>query len=180
MTIRYALARRKAVELLRNAKVRTAPVPVEELAARVGARIRFEPFAGEMSGMVRRVNSEEAIIGVNSMHAPTRRRFTIAHELGHLLLHGDEELHVDETFPLAFRSPVSSQAIDAREIEANQFGAELLMPESFLANDLKGRRIDSEDDEAVGALAQRYEVSIQAMSFRLSNLGVTAPSRRPK
>jgi Zn-dependent peptidase ImmA (M78 family) len=123
-----------------------------------------------MSGMVHRKPDGTAVIGVNSMEAPTRQRFTIAHELGHLLLHKDEDLHVDERFPIAFRNPKSSQAIDDKEIEANQFAAELLMPEEFILKDLKGKDLDIEDDDLVAELAAKYEVSTQAMTIRLSRL----------
>jgi Zn-dependent peptidase ImmA (M78 family) len=108
---------------------------------------------------------------VNSMHAPTRRRFTVAHELGHLLLHKNESLHIDERFPIGFRSAASSQAVDASEIEANQFAAELLMPMSLLTADLAAMPPDIDSEAAVTELAQRYEVSEQAMTIRLSALG---------
>src|SRR5262245_54180962 len=94
---RFSLARRKARELLRDAKINIAPIPVETLAQKIGASIRYEPFVGELSGMVHR-SSSGLIIGVNSMHSANRRRFTIAHELGHLLLHRNNDLHVDERF----------------------------------------------------------------------------------
>lgn len=169
MRPRYSLAKRKAQELLRQGGEKSAPVRVERLAALVNAEIRFEPFAGAMSGMVYR-NDEGAIIGVNSMHPATRKRFTIAHELGHLLLHGDE-LHIDERFPFAFRDEVSSLAVDPAEIEANQFAAELLMPEAWLAAEIKGQHLDIESEDVIEALAKKFGVSVQSMTHRLSNLG---------
>lgn len=168
---RYAIARRKARELLESRSVRKPPVPVEQLAAAVGANIRYEPFAGELSGMVHR-SPTGVIIGVNSMHAPTRRRFTIAHELGHFLLHKDEELHVDERFPIGFRSELSSKAVDAAEIEANQFAAELLMPSSLLVSHVRSLPQNLDTEAAISQLADLYEVSDQAMTIRLSALGL--------
>lgn len=171
MRPRYAIARRKARELLKTARIEKAPVPVEQLAVLAGATIRYEPFAGELSGMVHR-SSAGVIIGVNSMHAPTRRRFTIAHELGHLLLHRNEELHVDERFPIGFRSELSSKAIDAAEIEANQFAAEMLMPSATLIKDVRTLPTDIDSETAISQLAQLYQVSEQAMTIRLSALGI--------
>lgn len=172
MAARFALARRRAVDLLRSGKVVEAPVPVELLARLVGATIRYEPFAGELSGMAQRLPSGASVIGVNSLHADTRRRFTIAHEIGHLLLHTDEDFHIDEKFPVKLRDEVSSMAIDDHEMEANQFAAELLMPIQFLANDLKQMPVDIESDELIGKLALRYHVSLQAMTIRLSTPGL--------
>ena len=45
--------------------------------------------------------------GSNGKHAPTRQRFTIAHEIGHVLLHKNEKLHIDEKSPIGFRDQKS-------------------------------------------------------------------------
>jgi Zn-dependent peptidase ImmA (M78 family) len=114
-----------------------------------------------------------ARIGVNALHHPNRQRFTIAHEIGHLVLHRPEitkEIHVDREFPMLMRDAVSATGSDEMEIEANCFAAEILMPESFLAKSLEGRPIDIDDDAAVSALAKVYKVSASAMRLRLGNL----------
>src|SRR4051794_6893018 len=132
MQPRFSLARRKATELLEAAGIRKAPVPIEALAELVEARIKYEPFAGGLYGMVHRNTDGSAVIGVNSNDSINRRRFTIAHEIGHLVLHKDEALHVDERYPIGLRTDQSSLATDSREVEANQFAAELLMPSELL------------------------------------------------
>ena len=172
MALTYTLARRKAKELLRNANVVEAPVPVEELVNHVGARIRMEPFDGEVSGLIYRQKAERPVIGVNSLHSLTRQRFTIAHELAHLVLHKDEELHVDEQYPIRFRDKTSSKAVDRTEIEANQFAAELLMPYDFLVAEINQLRDGISADEGIRLLAEKFIVSEQAMTFRLSGLGL--------
>jgi Zn-dependent peptidase ImmA (M78 family) len=106
---------------------------------------------------------------VNSSHPIQRQRFTIAHEIGHLLLHADENLHVDRNFPIGLRSGISSKSVDANEIEANQFAAALLMPADFIAEDIKPF-IGTDVMFAIRKLAQQYRVSEQAMSIRLSTL----------
>jgi Zn-dependent peptidase ImmA (M78 family) len=168
------MARRKARELLAAAKIKEAPVPVERLARLVGARIHYEPFDGQVSGMVHRRPDRVAIIGVNSTHSIVRQRFTIAHELGHLILHKDENLHVDEKSPIGFRNEESSRATKDTEIEANQFAAELLMPVDLLAKEIKSLPDDMDAEDAVSELANRFQVSEQAMTLRLTRLGVLA------
>jgi Zn-dependent peptidase ImmA (M78 family) len=170
MRPRYTLARRRALELLQAGRVKKPPVPLEKLVAAAGAILRYEPFAGELSGTVYRRPEGGAVIGVNSLHSPARKRFTIAHELGHLLLHRDEKLHVDEQSPIGLRTDLSRPATDANEIEANQFAAELLMPQSFLVKDLEDLS-NLEADVAIDRLAKRYQVSTEAMTIRLSKLG---------
>jgi len=171
MPPRYGLSKRKARELLHDAKITKAPVPVEKLAQLVGASLRYEPFEGQMSGMVHRHKRGFSVIGVNSSHPRTRGRFTIAHELGHLLLHTDDDLHVDERFPIGFRSDASSLAIDNKEIEANQFAAELLMPLALLQLEVEKLASELDVDEAIMVLAKRFDVSLQAMTVRLTALG---------
>lgn len=169
MRPRYSLARKKAAELLRAGSVDQAPVPVEVLAERAGAVIRYEPFEGQLSGMLYR-SDDGAVIGVNSLHPAVRQRFSIAHEIGHLLLHGPE-LHVDEHAFVAFRDLESSKASDPAEIEANQFAAALLMPADLLMKSIGELGSNPDVSDAIRVLAQRFQVSQEAMTIRLSKLG---------
>ena len=159
--------------MLRKADVGRPPVPVEQLASRLGVQLRYEPFDGELSGMLSQEDGQ-ITVGVNALHPRSRQRFTVAHELGHLMLHGQHvRVHVDRHFRvLQRRDGRSSQAVDPIEIEANAFAAELLMPAGMLKDDLvKLDALDYEDEELVRQLADDYGVSLQAMIFRLTNLG---------
>ena len=169
MRPRYNLARKKAAELLQSASVIETPVPVEMLAELAGAVIRYEPFEGQLSGMLYR-SEDGAVIGVNSLHAAVRQRFSIAHEIGHLLLH-EPELHVDEHAFVAFRDLESSKASDPAEIEANQFAAALLMPSELLSRSIAELGHNPDVSDAIRVLAQRFQVSQEAMTIRLSKLG---------
>lgn len=169
--IRFILARRRANEVLRRGKVVAAPVPVEDLAVLFGAEIRFEPYPdGDLAGMCFRRPDGSAIIGVNSTHPVVRRRFTIAHELGHYLLHNDD-IHFDERIPLnpiGLRYGSTSTSADPKEIEANAFAADLLMPLDLLKNE--SIPSDFGADEELARLAARFDVSVQAMTIRLTTL----------
>jgi Zn-dependent peptidase ImmA (M78 family) len=168
--------RKQINELLQLANVNESPVPVEKIARLYGAHIRYEPLEGDISGFIYREN-ETTIIGVNSSHSPTRQRFTIAHELGHMQLHSDNELHIDRVF-VHMRNEKSSQAVDIKEIEANLFAAELLMPIEMVISDWRQREMplsyDYEDDKFIAKMAKSYKVSLQAMIFRLMNLNLIA------
>ena len=113
-------------------------------------------------------------IGVNSLHSENRKRFTIAHELGHLQLHSDE-VHFDEKAPLARRDGLSSAATGPNEIEANQFAAELLMPSGMLHGSVTTLQ-DAEPgisvEDAIALLADEYRVSQLAMTHRRTNVGI--------
>jgi Zn-dependent peptidase ImmA (M78 family) len=171
LTVRYKVTKRKAEELLRSLEVTEPPVPVERIARSLGLAIRYEPFDGDLSGLLQR-RVRGGVLGVNSLHSETRQRFTIAHEIGHYLLH-DDPIHVDEGFSVRFRDGVSAEASDPAEIEANRFAANLIMPETLLLDDfakLIPGRMDWEEDAVIRAFAKRYKVSVQAMTLRLSNL----------
>lgn len=148
---------------------RHPPVPVERIAAALGAQLRYSPFDGELAGMLLR-DDEKVVIGVNSLHHINRQRFTIAHECGHLILHKGKDVHIDRSFRVNRRDERSSQAIDPEEIEANRFAAELLMPYDSLLADLQDSDIDIEDDTQLKELAERYQVSVQALTHRITNL----------
>ncbi len=165
----YARINAKVKDLLTRAKVTDAPVPIEDIATMVGARIVANHFNDEISGVLVR-QPGNVVIGVEAQQSPQRKRFTIAHELGHLLLHDGDEVHVDRNFRINLRSPVSSRAEDIEEIEANAFAASLLMPINFLLSDLRDLSLDIENEDQISELADRYQVSTQAMTYRLTNI----------
>lgn len=169
---RRTTIQKRAKALLEESSITSAPVPVERIAKALEAQLRFSPIDDELSGMIY-VKDGIPIIGVNALHHPNRQRFTIAHEIGHLVLHRAEitkEIHVDKDFPMLMRVVASSTGVQDMEIEANFFAAELLMPAVFLARSLQGDPFDIDDDGAVSALAKEYKVSASAMRFRLGNL----------
>jgi len=161
----------QARKLLTDLGIDKPPVPVDVIATKLGAHLTYSPLDGDISGMVFRDNGE-VIIGINSLHHPNRQRFSIAHEIAHVVLHKGMEVHVDRTFRVNMRNDVSSRAIDPEEIEANRFAAELLMPEHMLVNDLRGQEIDLENEAGLKRLAERYRVSLQALTIRLTKLGL--------
>ena len=155
--------------LLADCGIRNVPVPVERVASHLGAEIRYSPFDGELAGMLVR-DGGSAVIGVNSAHHVNRQRFTIAHECGHLCLHKGKDVYIDRSFRVNVnrRDPRSARAIDPEEIEANRFAAELLMPRDVLLSAIV--TLDIEDDHQLRQLADRFQVSVQALTHRINNL----------
>jgi Zn-dependent peptidase ImmA (M78 family) len=94
--------------------------------------------------------------------APERRRFTIAHELGHWIC----QYRAGRLAPFYCRpGDVAAAADRAAEREANVFAAELLMPEPAV-------RAAWEREPEIAACAERFGVSGEAMHWRLYDLGL--------
>ncbi len=173
MTIRRKYIRDFVSRLLTENEIARPPVPVERIARARGALVRKEGVDDHVSGFLyRNPETKRAVIGANRLQHPNRQRFTVAHELGHLLLHSGHDVHVDKSFPVKRRDERSTKGVDLDEMEANLFAAELLMPVQFLQEDLKRLgELDLLHDEKVAKLARLYQVSNQAMAVRLSHLG---------
>jgi Zn-dependent peptidase ImmA (M78 family) len=163
---------KEAHRLLTELRITKGPIPVDKVARHIGALVRNIALDDEISGMVF-VKNDQAVIGVNSLHHANRQRFTIAHEIGHLLMHSAQlagNVHIDKNYRVLKRDAASSQGVDLIEIQANQFAAELLMPRKLIEKALETRPLYLEDDKCIEALASEFKVSKQAMTYRLSSL----------
>jgi Zn-dependent peptidase ImmA (M78 family) len=139
--------------------ITTEPLDVAQLVQVLGIKLRFEPMKDDDSGRLEKDNNGNWCMHVNSLHHPNRQRFTIAHELGHRFLHGDNRSEfADKIF---FRS----NQLDREESDANAFAAELLMPvDSF-------RSFVSDTSSKVENIANHFQVSSLAVRYRARALG---------
>lgn len=148
-----------AADILAATATTAPPVDVDRVATLCGIPVLFQPFDQALSGLVVDT-SHGPVIGVNDHHACNRQRFTIAHELGHVLLRHLESFHLD----LGAAEDGEPPGYNWRhERAANEFAACLLMPADLL-------RPAFADAPAVSELASRFQVSELAMGFRVRNL----------
>lgn len=164
----------KVRELLEAHNITQPAVPIKKVVKELNINLVSYDFGAEndISGMLV-IENGMGTIGYNPNNSKQRQRFTIAHELGHYLLHNHSksEVFVDKDFIVKYRSDKNySPAEIKQEQEANAFAAELLMPKKMLLAELskKDYRLISET-EFIKAMAKIFEVSIPAMSFRLTN-----------
>jgi len=97
------------------------PVPIESLTERVGVTVSYQPFDGEgdvFGLLLREVGRQSSALTRCTVAA--RQRFTIAHELGHFLLHDGRPLILDRQVRVNFRDSVSSLAPIAEEVQATR------------------------------------------------------------
>lgn len=136
-----------------------AEILIEEIAFELGAIVRYEPLTGADGRLVRL--GDRGVIRVREdIPELGRRRFVIAHELGHLLLsHGSDILKLcDEGDLLEW---VKSQR--PYENDANEFAAELLMPEDFFRPRC---RTGYPSLKVVGQIAEEFQTSLTATAIR--------------
>jgi Zn-dependent peptidase ImmA (M78 family) len=113
-----------------------------------------------IAGMLRR-KREGSFIFVSSLDAVERQRFTLAHEFGHHRL-GYRSV-VDR------REDIFGFSRDPREVEANAFAGEFLVPHRAIENWLERHELDPASLETVVRLASFFGVSAQMVRFRLEN-----------
>ncbi|WP_444931656.1 ImmA/IrrE family metallo-endopeptidase [Microbulbifer sp. SSSA002] len=152
-------------ELLHFAKekgIDTDPINISDLAAALGIAVRYEPLADDQSGSLKKCpKTERWVMTINSLHHPHRQRFTIAHEIGHRIKHAEQQN--DFSDKIFFRNGETNRI----EVEANQFAAELLMPENSFRNYIKNNSAKVED------IAKYFKVSSMAVRYRAKKLGMS-------
>ena len=137
------------------------PVETIPIAHALGLEVyRVDNWPNNVSGMIERDADEGGESGfaiyVNSGHPLVRRRFTIAHEIAHFMLH-KEQIGDGVRDDALYRSGLSNRM----EAEANRFAADILMPWHLLTQEI-GR-----DHDTIPKLADIFHVSNSAMSIRI-------------
>jgi Zn-dependent peptidase ImmA (M78 family) len=155
----YKRAECEARKLLQEAGFSEPPVDPVLIAKSLGVKVSFVVFNGDsdrnVSGFY---DCESDEIVVNKHEWPLRQTFTVAHELGHKVLH--EEWARSDNYRVLLRDP-SNLDRDPIEQEANAFAANLLMPRDMM---------DRYYTLPVETLSTLFAVSVPAVRTRLSFL----------
>lgn len=148
---------------------------LDALCARFGITVYQAKFDEDnISGAISKVKESWSIV-VNEEHSPRRRRFTIAHELGHFFAieHGsisakeyfeDNDNVIRDSSVMNRTTDVNDDIYDT-ERQANMIAAEILMPEEMVRT-LVDQQINLKE------MAEKFGVSEAAMGYRLSSLGI--------
>jgi Zn-dependent peptidase ImmA (M78 family) len=154
-----------AQEILSALSTAAPPIDVERAARMIGARVITQTYRTDaLSGFLLYLE-DGPVIGTNAAHALGRRRFTMAHELGHLVLGHHADFHLDLTSSVHAGDPPGYDW--KHERSANTFAANLLMPAGLIRQDWMAER------QTPARLAKRYQVSQEAIGIRLASLGLT-------
>lgn len=136
------------------------PIPVVEIAERSGVevvRVEFKAHKDLVAGFCDFKNRK---LYVNKEDPQVRQTFTIAHELGHWMLHRHFFEQHPEKYPVLARFQATDKG-NPFEQEANHFAANLLVPMRLLRPVARA---------PVSALATIFQVSKTMMEYRIKNV----------
>lgn len=152
----YQKSRNATWELLLDLGIKELPVKITDICRRIGIPVKFADLGAEQDGYSVIVNGEPIIV-INSLKRDNtaRMRFTVAHELGHIMLG-----HVG-VYELVNREP--SPGDNDIEREANVFASRLLAPACVLW----GCNVKSPEE-----IMQLCDISHQAAQFRFNRMKV--------
>jgi Zn-dependent peptidase ImmA (M78 family) len=153
---RSSAAGKVAAKLLKDAGILQAPVMIRDVAKFLQPKYNLSvlPCSIENVDGFQVNDGEMNLIGYNREKHPNRIRFTVAHEIGHLVLGHTRQ---------GRKKDIDLESKDPDEVAANAFAAELLMPSSWVSKDL-----DAGMD--VEKLAKKYIVSVDAMGWAVLGL----------
>jgi Zn-dependent peptidase ImmA (M78 family) len=163
---------KKALEVLKSLETLEAPIPIKTIIKNHGIKLSPYDLGEDVSGVLV-IDNTNCKIGYNSTESHTRQRFTLAHELGHFILHKSkqQEVFVDNVTYMFRKNNVRSKDYKI-EMEANQFAAAILMPKVLVESERK--KLDDgfiNDHDLIVELSKKFKVSQIAMTYRLNNLG---------
>lgn len=142
----------------------TFPIVLDKVCTSLGINVRQADFSKIERKVGRKIsgalvkNGEQYIILVNEDGSNAQIRFAIAHELGHYFLCSEDG---PKRITVSFQGDASE-----KEVTANKFAAELLLPENLLEEAYSQMVIPISD-----SLARKFKVPKAEMCRRLDKLG---------
>ncbi|MBN8867777.1 MAG: ImmA/IrrE family metallo-endopeptidase [Solirubrobacterales bacterium] len=155
-------AQQAAEAMLQSTWDNSFPVEPSQIAQKLGVEVVETSLGGEISGALIKTKGRDPVILLNEEDTASRRRFTCAHELGHLDRRTGD---LSEFEYIDFRDGTSSTGEVEAERFANAFAANLLMPEDAV-------REQAATGHNAYDMAQYFGASVLAVRNRLSSLGL--------
>lgn len=152
-------------ELLRQNPELPIPIPVEEIARAVGIEeltaVPGDKFEGSL---ICDPAKSRGVILYNGNRRRTRQRFTIAHELGHFLLPWQRRT----TFECSSVDLGARGQGDDWETQANEFAAQLLLPDALFKQRLRG--LGEPELKHISDMGAHFDTSIEFTARRYVEL----------
>lgn len=138
------------------------PIDPVTIAHKFGLRVVDGDLPTNVSGALIKEKGNDPVIMLESKDSLNRQRFTCAHELGHFIWRSENDEEASAYEYIEYRSEDREHKQKEEEIFANAFAAALLMPAGA---------VQKMANEPKVLLAKKFGVSVDAMKYRLKNLG---------
>lgn len=151
---------RNKIEALIKTNSFQVPVNLKDVALFFNVKVHYFHLPERIAGVKLPFRDGSYVIILNSRHSIRKRRYTLAHELGHIELGhfpSDVDIITNE----------HHKETDRQDREAEIFAAELLMPETHVR-----KSVNVENKHSLEELCKLYGVSKQAMQIRLDELNI--------
>ena len=150
-----------------------APADLARVASKLGIEVHDREFVEEIDGLYLRLPGAPPLIALNSLYVKpfVRKRFTLAHEIGHHLL--SRKITPNKGL---FFFDTSKTRHTMMEHACDRFAALLLMPENLVRQYYEELAYNTE--RRVSIMADRFGVSSWALRRRLNELGLPYQQRR--
>ena len=162
--------KKKVDEVFAETDIISTPIQIVAIANFYGFKVYQMPMDDNVSGMIlsdekniKNFNHNKIIV-INANHPHARKRFTIAHELGHYIL---------QNKPNSCYAHRDLGAYNLDEKDANSFASALLMPEKDVLNQIKALKQQTpniNDFSLISLIASAFDVSFSAAQVRLKKL----------
>ena len=139
-------------------------VDIADIVRQQNYNVFIDDLDSNISGYVDHDNKE---VVLNKNETPERRRFTLAHELGHIILNSNNRIqHRDNIL----NNQLDIYANDDKEVEANYFAGCILMPRNVFIREFNS--IKGDIDYKIQKLAYYFGVSKLAVNVRANVLNL--------
>lgn len=144
----FGFVKKLARNIVKKSKIKKYPIILRDIFNCLGNKILIKGLdLGSEDGF----SVGTSLINYNKTHSVVRQRFTVAHELGHILLGHNSRSRV-----------IDFNSKDINEQQANVFASELLVPLQMIKETCSS-------SESLSSLADKFWVSKDMMQWRLSS-----------
>ncbi len=156
MLINNSAPRVEAWDLLRKFNISTIPINIYEICSLLNIEIKLKDL--DSQGIFILKNGVKRILLNKNIQYESRKIFTVAHEIGHYIIPGHENI-----YRCSKEDIEKYQSNNIIEREANEFAAELLMPENFFNKDVDQHSLSLKN---IQKLSQKYFTSLSSTAIK--------------
>ncbi len=143
-------------------------IPLEDVIIGRGGVVSYKSM-GRTDGRIVYGENLSTIFINSDIQYEGRKRFAMAHELGHLEMHKGSAMHDDNITLDWFNNAEKQLKRGEQEYEANQFASEYLMPSDLFYEEAKGKKFSP---DLIRNLSERFKASLTSVAFRYFETGL--------